>query len=49
MTYKEIIDYIESLKEKMENAFKTSTIPDSPDKNKLERILIEIRRRFYAR
>ena len=49
MTYNEIIAYVESLREKMETAFKTSTIPDSPDKNKLERILIEIRREFYAR
>lgn len=48
MSYDEIIAYIESLKEKMDTAFKNSKLPDFPDKEKLERILIKIRRDFYG-
>ena len=47
MSYTEIITYIESLKDKMDLAFSKSTLPDSPDRVELERILINIRKEFY--
>jgi len=45
--YDEIMKYVESLKEKMDNAFRCSKIPEAIDKVKLENLLIEIRENFY--
>jgi hypothetical protein len=48
MTYDEIMALCEEKKEEMEKAFLDSTIPDLPPIDKLEEILLEIRKRHYG-
>ena len=48
MTYDEIIALCEEKKAEMEKAFLESTIPDLPPIDKLEEILLEIRKKHYG-
>ena len=41
--YSEIMEYTESLEKKMHEAFEKSKLPDSPDLDLLEKIILEIR------
>ena len=47
MTYDEIMKICEEKKAEMEKAFLESTIPDLPPIDKLEEILLEIRKDHY--
>lgn len=42
--YSEIMEYTESLEKKMHEAFEKSKLPDSPDLDLLEKIILEIRK-----
>lgn len=48
-SYEKIIKYTEDLMEDMEDCFLKSKLPESPDLDKLNKILIEIRNKHYAR
>ena len=48
MTYDEIMKICEAKKAEMEKAFETSTIRDLPPIDKLEELLVEIRRKHYG-
>ena len=48
MTYSEIMALCEEKKAEMEKAFIESTIPDLPPIDKLEELLVEIRRKHYG-
>lgn len=48
MTYDEIMALCEEKKAEMEKAFLKSTIPDLPPIDKLEELLVEIRRKHYG-
>lgn len=48
MTYDEIMKICEEKKAEMEKAFLESTIPDLPPIDKLEKLLVEIRRKHYG-
>lgn len=48
MTYDEIMKICEEKKAEMEKAFLESTIPDLPPIDKLEELLVEIRRKHYG-
>lgn len=48
LTYDEIMKYVEELKEKMEKAFEESTLPEEPNLEKLEKVLISIRKEYYG-
>lgn len=48
MTYDEIMKICEEKKAEMEKAFETSTIRDLPPIDKLEELLVEIRRKHYG-
>ena len=45
-TYDELITYLESRKDEMEKAMANSTLPDAVDINKINDIVIEIRKKF---
>lgn len=48
-SYDEIMSYVENLKEEMEESFEKSTLPDCPDQDLLDKLLIDIRRKHYGR
>ena len=48
LSYEEIMKYINDLKARMEQSFKTSRLPESPDRLELERILIQIREKRFG-
>ena len=48
-TYEEIMAYVEKLQSGMEESFVKSKLPDSPDLDELNKILIKIRQTHYAR
>lgn len=47
ITYDELIKYVEDLREKMEEEFEKSKLPEEPDLDVLNDILIKIRKDFY--
>ena len=46
-TYQEILEYVQELESKVEEAFKNSTLPEEPDLGKLESLIIGIRKKHY--
>ena len=48
-SYEEVMEMILVKEKEMEEAFLKSTLPEFPDKEKLEDILIKIRHDFYAK
>lgn len=49
LSYDEIVKYVEDLKDKMEDAFEKSNLPESPDLDLLNKIMIQIRKSHYGR
>lgn len=49
LSYDEVMMYVENLKDDMEESFIKSTIPDSPDLDLLDKILIKIRKDHYSK
>lgn len=47
VSYDEIMKYVENLKETMEEEFEKSKLPEEPDIEILNKIMIEIRKNFY--
>lgn len=47
LTYSEVMSYTESLEKRLSVAFKTSQLPEKVDSDKLNRVLIRIRREYY--
>ena len=45
--YEEILAQAEKEKEEMEEAIKTSPLPDKVDLNKINQLLIEVRTKYY--
>lgn len=48
-SYDEVMKYVEDLKEEMEESFIKSNLPDSPDLDLLDKIMIDIRRKHYGK
>lgn len=48
-SYDEIMNYVENLKDEMEESFEKSTLPDCPDQDLLDKLLIDIRRKHYGK
>ena len=48
-SYDEIMLYVENLKEDMEESFEKSCLPECPDQDLLDKLLIDIRRKHYGR
>ena len=49
LSYEEIIKHVEDLKEEMEESFLKSNLPDSPDLDLLNKIMIDIRKSHYGK
>ena len=49
ITFKEVMDYMTSQENIMLDAFEKSTLPDDVDSDKLDKILIQIRKNLYKR
>ena len=49
LSYNEVMEYVENLRDEMEESFIISTLPSEPDKELLDRLLIDIRKKHYAR
>ena len=49
ITFKEVMDYMTSQEDIMLEAFEKSTLPDDVDSDKLDKILIQIRKNLYKR
>ena len=49
LSYDEMFKYVEDLKNKMEETFEKSNLPDSPDLDVLNKIMIKIRKDHYAK
>lgn len=47
ISYDEIMKYVENLKNNMEEEFENSKLPEEPDLDVLDKILIDIRKSFY--
>ena len=46
-SYEEVMGYVEELEKRMNIAFENSTLPEEPDIEELNNILIKIRKNFY--
>lgn len=46
-TYEEVMKYVEEVRINMLESFKTSKLPEKPDRKKLEDVLVKIRTGFY--
>lgn len=49
VNYDEIMEYVENLKESMFEDFEKSSLPEEPDLDLLNKIMIEIRKKHYAK
>lgn len=49
VSYDEVMKYVEGLEDTMRNEFEKSNLPDKPDIELLNKILIGIRKEFYSR
>jgi hypothetical protein len=47
LTFDEVIEKMDELEASMKDSFEKSTLPDEPDRDLLENILIEIRKSHY--
>lgn len=48
-SYDEVMEYVENLRDEMEESFIKSKLPDSPDLDLLDKIMINIRKQHYGR
>ena len=48
LTYDEIVKFMESIEADMEKAFSSSNLPERPDKELLNKIMIQIRKEHYG-
>lgn len=49
LSYDEMFKYVEDLKDRMEETFEKSNLPESPDLDLLNKIMIQIRKSHYGR
>ena len=49
LEYDKVMEYVENLRESMEESFIKSQIPDTPDLDLLDRLQIDIRKKHYGR
>ena len=47
ISYEELMKYVESLKKEMDRAFLFSNLPEEVDRDRLEKIMIVIRKEWY--